>query len=732
MDSVKAWEEVTTTGQGYTPRTGHAAFLASNRVYVFGGIDEMSRQQDLFMLDLTTLRWTRCCPSGSIPSPRSGVQTAVVGDVVYFFGGYTKKNGEYYNDLYRFGIETNSFEEVKAEPPLPPPRTDHTLVTYLGALYVFAGYAWSERLNDLWVFRPDSRIWRQLNGDVSPDPRFGHTASVYHDKMLIFGGWNGHETLNDLWTFNFPTSRWSRVTTSGLMAPRYRHTSIMCGSSLFVFGGVNKDQVRYADVFELNVGLRHWMRVDTRGQGPSPRTFHRAVLYDGFMYILGGFDGMRRNDMYRLYLQDLSPEVDIESNPLAEMKPCDGNEAFMWVQIPSQGAIYSKRTGHSAVVCANSLYVFAGTDEVRRNNDLYRYDMNTKIWTQISAIGDLPKPRSGAKGVAYNGSLYFFGGYTKKDGEYFNDFYRFNISTMDWQRLVSPHVPARRADHSLVLFDSCVYLFGGYDGKTKFSDVHMYSFSTNTWEEISATGMVPMARFGHSAVGYGRSMYVFGGWDGHDTLDDLFEFTVGSGKWREIMDVSGVKPSPRYRHTAVSYGPLMFIFAGVDKAQSRFNDLYRFHIPKKEWELVRVTGQTPSPRTFHCALLQEDKMFVLGGFDGARLNDIYMVKLMGDVKSPHDGMTQWADLEEDVELDEKDLLRYYKHQVEVLQAHITDMTTRLKKTEERSICRSCCERPIDTVLLDCAHRVLCLRCAKTVRGCPTCQKEIGRVVRTFT
>lgn len=731
MDSVKAWEEVLSSGQCYTPRTGHAAFLVGTALYVFGGIDDQSRQQDLHQLDLTTLRWTKLNPTGSLPSKRSGMQTSTVGTSVYFFGGYTKKEGEYFNDLYEFNPMTGSFGEIKTGES-PPPRTDHTLVTYGGSLYAFAGYAWSERLNDLWEFRTSTRTWRLLNGGVSPAPRFGHTATVHHDKMLIFGGWNGHETLNDLWTFSFSTSCWTRFTTSGFISPRYRHTSIICGSSLFVFGGVNKDQVRFSDVCELNLGLRHWMKVETRGHGPSPRTFHRAVLYEGFMYVFGGFDGVRRNDMYRLYLQDLSPEEDIENNPMTEMKPCDPNEAYAWLPVPYQGIVYSKRTGHSAVAYANSLYVFAGTDEVRRNNDLYRYDLNTKIWAPVQASGDLPKPRSGAKGAAYNGGLYFFGGYTKKDGEYFSDFYRFNIGSLEWQRLGAGRLPAPRADHSLVLFESSLYIFGGYDGKAKYSDMHAYSLTTYQWEEIHATGMLPMPRFGHSAVVCGRAMYVFGGWDGHDTLDDLYEYTFSSRRWGELMDVEGVKPSPRYRHTAVCCGPVMYIFAGVDKAQTRFNDLYRFHIPKKEWEQVRVAGLVPSPRTFHCALLQEDTMYVLGGFDGARLNDMFAVKLVGDAKSPGAANIRWADLEEDVELDEKDLLRYYQHQVEVLQAHISTMTTRLQRTEERSICRSCSERSIDTIFLECAHRVLCFRCADSVRSCPNCQKEVLRVVKTFS
>lgn len=36
---------------------------------------------------------------------------------------------------------------------------------------------------------------------------------------------------------------------------------------------------------------------------PSARTFHKTVVHEGYMYILGGFDGRRLNDIYRILLR---------------------------------------------------------------------------------------------------------------------------------------------------------------------------------------------------------------------------------------------------------------------------------------------------------------------------------------------------------------------------------------------------------------------------------------------
>ena len=69
---------------------------------------------------------------------------------------------------------------------------------------------------------------------------------------------------------------------------------------MFTFGGVDKAQNRFADLFEFDMVERTWSEVMTTGEPPTPRTFHKSVVHDGHMYILGGFDGYRQNDTYRV------------------------------------------------------------------------------------------------------------------------------------------------------------------------------------------------------------------------------------------------------------------------------------------------------------------------------------------------------------------------------------------------------------------------------------------------
>jgi N-acetylneuraminic acid mutarotase len=72
----------------------------------------------------------------------------------------------------------------------------------------------------------------------------------------------------------------------------------------------------------------------------------------------------------------------------------------------------------------------------------------------------------------------------------------------------------------------------------------------------------PSPRFGHSAVTYGEKMYLFGGWDGKSTLNDIWVFEWSTLRWQKISSYSGV--APRYRHTAIAYSNFMVVFGGVD------------------------------------------------------------------------------------------------------------------------------------------------------------------------
>jgi Galactose oxidase, central domain len=53
----------------------------------FGGPDGQYHYNDTWLFDISTRQWTELQCTGYIPSPREGHAAALVGDIMYIFGG---------------------------------------------------------------------------------------------------------------------------------------------------------------------------------------------------------------------------------------------------------------------------------------------------------------------------------------------------------------------------------------------------------------------------------------------------------------------------------------------------------------------------------------------------------------------------------------------------------------------------------------------------------------------
>jgi len=49
-----------------------------------------------------------------------------------------------------------------------------------------------------------------------------------------------------------------------------------------------------------------------------------------------------------------------------------------------------------------------------------------------------------------------------------------------------------------------------------------------------------------------------------------------------------------------------------------------------------------------------------------------------------------------------------------------------------NICKVCFENPIDTVILECGHQVICHDCSKDIGSlCPLCRGPISKIIKTY-
>ncbi len=193
---------VFSTGKKYTPRTGHECIFYKDKIYLFGGMDDDDRRNDLYCYDIYSNNWELLPAQGTAPSPRSGARGVAFKDNLLLFGGYSKQNGEYYDDFYSYSLTTFSWELIKDKGTKPSKRTDHSMVLYGNTLYVFGGQNGIERYGDLYKCSILKEFkWKLIKpqGETAPFDRLGHSAVVIDHQMIIFGGWNGEDTMDDLY-----------------------------------------------------------------------------------------------------------------------------------------------------------------------------------------------------------------------------------------------------------------------------------------------------------------------------------------------------------------------------------------------------------------------------------------------------------------------------------------------------------------------------------------------------
>ncbi|KZV47323.1 acyl-CoA-binding domain-containing protein 4-like [Dorcoceras hygrometricum] len=88
------WDEMDTVGVPPSPRADHAAAVHADRyLLIFGGGSHATCFNDLHVLDLQTMEWSRPTQQGEIPSPRAGHAGVTIGENWFIVGGGDNKSG---------------------------------------------------------------------------------------------------------------------------------------------------------------------------------------------------------------------------------------------------------------------------------------------------------------------------------------------------------------------------------------------------------------------------------------------------------------------------------------------------------------------------------------------------------------------------------------------------------------------------------------------------------------
>ena len=281
-----------------------------------------------------------------------------------------------------------------------------------------------------------------------------------------------------------------------------------------------------------------------------------------------------------------------------------------WYSIRPKGIIPNQRSNHSAILYNGMLYLFGG-NELNSDSfsDLWSIDISNIedhiagkiskeiVWNQLEQTGDKPGKVSNHGAIVYKDQMIIYGGtfnYINSEKCMFN----LNLKTLEWKAINQKGIkPSTRDEHSVVLYNDSLLVFGGSLTKGAFAnDLWVYSIQSEEWKKIESTGPQPMPRSGHSACILEADMYIFGGLtDENKRCNDLWVCHLSNYQWEEVKVEN--PPKARSYHSMNTFEGKIYIFGGLLSITQELNDVYSFDPADKKW--VKQFDTTLTPRAYH-------------------------------------------------------------------------------------------------------------------------------------
>ncbi|CEP00414.1 Kelch motif [Plasmodiophora brassicae] len=225
------WYAPETSGAKPCARAAHTATTIGTQIVVFGGNDGVRLFNDIHILEVETMGWSKPKVRGTPPTPRAGHAAALVdGHLLFVFGGGSAHGPT--NSIHVLDLETLTWTDPQVSGTPPSPRLGHSMHVVLGPrpqLLVFGGGTVDKLYDDLHVFDCATGVWSRPRDTGSvPAARTGHASCLLRDpvsnreSLYFFGGaGNQGQLFNDFYLLDCAFFNEQSLSTPSRTTPGY-------------------------------------------------------------------------------------------------------------------------------------------------------------------------------------------------------------------------------------------------------------------------------------------------------------------------------------------------------------------------------------------------------------------------------------------------------------------------------------------------------------------------------
>ena len=613
-----------------TARNGHTSVAYNGYLYVIGGYGS-SYLNDIQHCPINSDGSIGTCvqQTNAFTTARYRHTSVAYNGYLYVIGGLSN-GGVYQDDIQHCPINSDgSIGTCVQQTAAFTARYGHASVAYNGYLYVIGGNTGTAQ-SDIQhcPINSDGSVGACTQQTAAfTTARFGHTSVAYNGYLYVIGGYTGSVYKNDIQ--HCPINADGSVGTcvqqaTAFTTARYYHTSLAYNGYLYVIGGFDGSATQY-DIQHcpINSDGSVGACVQQAAAFTTARYYHASVAYNGYLYVIGGTTGTSQNDIQHLLIDTGTPT----------------GLGAVGATTQQTNAFTTARYHHTSVAYNGYLYVIGGTTGVTPQNDIQYCPINAdgSVGTCVQQTSAFTTARHSHTSVAYNGYLYIIGGNT---GSLQNDIQHCPInsdgSVGTCVQQTNAFTTARR-NHASVVYNGYLYILGGNTGTAQNDIQHCPinadgSVGTCVQQTAAFTG----ARDGLTTAAYNGYLYVVGGNAG-TWQNDIQHCPINSdGSVGTCVQQTAAFTPARDSHTSVAYNGYLYILGGYSGTADQ-DDIQ--HCPINSdgsvGTCVQQTAAFTTARDSHASAVYNGYLYVVGGYNGAMQNDIQHLSMQSPAQVAH-------------------------------------------------------------------------------------------------